>query len=125
MQLYVYGRRRADQPEAEDQAEIDSADPACGATTIARWTELLEALGFIQVREVAKQRRTAVVRHEGADVEVSLDSVAGLGGFVEFEERVSADDVPAARGRIESLARDLGCTVPERRSYLELLLEAG
>ena len=31
MQLYVYGRRRADQPEAEDQAEIDAADPAYGA----------------------------------------------------------------------------------------------
>ena len=31
MQLYVYGRRRDDQPKAEDQAEIDAAVPACGA----------------------------------------------------------------------------------------------
>ncbi len=28
MQLYVYGRCRHDQPEAEDQAEIDAANPA-------------------------------------------------------------------------------------------------
>lgn len=32
MQLWVYGRRRDDQPEAEDQAEIDAADPARGAS---------------------------------------------------------------------------------------------
>lgn len=31
MQLYVDGRRRADQPKAEDQAEIDGTDPACVA----------------------------------------------------------------------------------------------
>jgi len=30
MQLYVYGRRRHDQPEAENSAEIDAADEASG-----------------------------------------------------------------------------------------------
>jgi adenylate cyclase class IV len=48
--------------------------------------------------------------------------VAGLGDFIELELQASQGEVPLARAVIESLARELGCTNPERRSYLELLL---
>ncbi|MFM7107794.1 MAG: class IV adenylate cyclase [Planctomycetaceae bacterium] len=100
------------------------ANGPAGAATITRWTDLLEALGFRQVREVAKQRRTAIVHRDNAEIEVALDDVAGLGWFLELEERAAAADVERARGRLTAIARELGCAAPERRSYLELLLAA-
>ncbi|NBX29916.1 CYTH domain-containing protein, partial [bacterium] len=82
---------------------------------------LLEALGFRQVREVAKRRRPARVTWEGAEIEIALDAVAGLGDFVELELLADREGIPQATARLESLAVSLGCTTPERRSYLELL----
>jgi len=92
-------------------------------TTLDRWTELLEALGFRRVREVAKRRRLATVAWQGAVIEVAVDRVAELGEFVELELRADAAGIAAAVDRVESLARHLGCGQPERRSYLEMLLE--
>jgi len=109
----------------EIELGLAPVEPADGDATIARWTGLLEALGFRQVREVAKRRRVAVVPWDGDEVEVALDVVAGLGSFLELEQRAAEGLVDRARERIESLACDLGCTVPERRSYLELLLASG
>ena len=96
---------------------------AGGAATIDRWTRLLEALGFRQVREVAKRRRLACVAWDGVEIEIALDAVAGLGDFVELELLAEPDGIPQAVARLESLAATLGCTAPERRSYLELLLD--
>ena len=90
---------------------------------IARWTELLEALGFRSVATVAKRRRHAGVRWQGREVDVALDSVAGVGEYLELELQASEAEVPQSRACLESLAQELGCGNPERRSYLELLLE--
>jgi len=105
-------------------AAVPAAADAVAAVpaTLDRWTELLEALGFRQVREVAKRRRLATVAWEGAAIEVALDHVAGLGDFVELELQAESAGIAVAAARIESLARELGCTNPERRSYLEMLL---
>ena len=99
-------------------ALVEAAVPA----SLDRWTELLEALGFRQVREVAKRRRLATVAWQGMAIEVAIDQVAGLGDFVELELLADAPGIAAAAARVESLARELGCTNPERRSYLEMLL---
>lgn len=107
------------------EIELAVAAVGPGAATAGQWTELLEALGFRPVREVAKRRRTAVLTWQGAPVEVAIDHVGGLGDFVEIEIQADAESVDTARGRIESLAAALGCTTPERRSYLELLLATG
>jgi adenylate cyclase class 2 len=102
-------------------------EPAKGgdaaASTIAEWTELLEALGFRPVATVAKRRRPARVHWQGMEVDVALDSVAGVGEYLELELQASEAEVPQARACLESLAHELGCGNPERRSYLELLLE--
>ena len=98
----------------------DSANPA--ASTIAHWTELLEALGFRPVATVAKRRQPARVHWQGMEVDVAIDSVAGVGEYVEFELQAGEAEVPQARACLESLARELGYGNPERRSYLELLL---
>jgi len=92
--------------------------------TIARWTELLESLGFRPVATVAKRRRPVHVPWQGMEIDVALDSVVGVGEFLELELQAGEADVPRARACIESLARELGCGQPERRSYLELLLSS-
>ncbi len=109
---------------AEALAAVPATVEALAAVpaTLDRWTGLLEALGFRRVREVVKQRRLATVAWEGAVIEVVLDHVAGLGDFVELELQAESAGIAVAAARIESLARELGCTNPERRSYLEMLL---
>lgn len=97
---------------------------AAGAVTIAAWSELLTALGFRPVMEVTKRRRAARVPWQGCDVDVAIDSVVGLGDFVEVELQARPGEVPQARAVIASLAETLGCGGQERRSYLELLLLA-
>jgi adenylate cyclase class 2 len=99
-----------------------SGDAASTPRTIDQWTELLEALGFRQVREVAKRRRAARVPWQGAEVEVAIDSLPELGDFIELELQARVGELPQARACLESFARHLGCSEPERRSYLELLL---
>jgi len=93
------------------------------SSTIAEWTELLEAIGFRPVATVAKRRRPALVHWQGMEVDVALDSVAGVGEYLELELQASEAEVPQARACLESLAHEIGCENPERRSYLELLLE--
>ena len=106
------------------QAAVPAAAPVQAAVpaTLDSWTELLEALGFRPVREVAKQRQLATVAWQGAAIEVALDHVAGLGNFLELELQADAAGIAVAAARIESLARELGCTAAERRSYLEMLI---
>lgn len=99
--------------------------PRGGQATFDRWTELLEALGFRRVRDVAKRRRAARVLWQGTEVEAALDRVAGIGDFLELELQAAAGEVPLATACIESLARTLGCDAQERRSYLELVIAAG
>jgi adenylate cyclase, class 2 len=98
---------------------------APGPESLASWTTLLESLGFRPVAEVKKSRRKAAVRWQGRQVEASLDEVAGVGTFVEFELVAEENEVEAARACIQSLAQSLGLTQGERRSYLELLLRGG
>jgi adenylate cyclase, class 2 len=78
---------------------------------------ILDRLGFRPVAEVRKTRRNFGVGR----IEVSLDRVAGLGGYVELE----VQDLPVEEGRslLLNLMAELGLTATERKSYLELLLE--
>ena len=92
--------------------------------TLSSWTELLEALGFRRVMEVAKRRQPLRLVWQGAAVDVALDTVAGLGEFLELEIMAAEGEVPAARARLESLAQEIGLGPTERRSYLELILQS-
>lgn len=78
---------------------------------------ILDRLGFRPVAEVRKVRRNYGI----GKIEVSLDRVSGLGGFVELE----VQDLPVEEGRrmLFGLLAELGLESTERRSYLELLLE--
>ncbi len=78
---------------------------------------ILKRVGFEKVIEVEKIRRVYVMN----EVEVSLDLVTGLGGFVELE----VQDLELERGRamLFGLMKELGLERTERSSYLELLLQ--
>ena len=58
---------------------------APGPDSLASWTALLQAVGFRPVGEVRKSRREALIPWQGRQVNASLDEVAGVGTFVEFE----------------------------------------
>jgi adenylate cyclase class 2 len=72
---------------------------------------ILSRVGFEKVRRV----------YELNEVEVSLDRVTGLGGFVELE----VQDLEPERGRamLFGLMKELGLERTERSSYLELLMQ--
>jgi adenylate cyclase class 2 len=93
-------------------------------TEAAGWAEMLQALGFRPVVEVRKNRRKSHVDWQGRQVEVSLDDVAEVGYFVELELIADDQSLAAAKSCLASLANHLSLTTTERRSYLELLLNA-
>jgi len=78
---------------------------------------LLERLGFVPVREVVKRRKI----YRRGDILICLDSVEGLGDFVEIE--VESDDLDAAKRKVFEMAEMLGFDVSKsvRTSYLEML----
>lgn len=95
-----------------------------GSKTVEEWTELLAALGFRVLAEVVKRRHAARVLWQGAEVDAAIDHVEGLGHFLELEILARQGEIPVATACIESLARELACGQPERRSYLELQIGA-
>ncbi|MDL5361029.1 class IV adenylate cyclase [Halalkalicoccus sp. NIPERK01] len=82
---------------------------------------ILDSLGFVPVETVEKVRE----RFSLAEYAVTLDSVAGVGEFVEVETEASEGDVDAAREGVARTVESLGLDPDEeiRVSYLELLLE--
>jgi adenylate cyclase class 2 len=90
----------------------------------AQFGELLSALGFRRVAEVRKNRRHATLPVEAGLIEAAFDDVAEVGSFVELEAVVDEPQVPWAKQQLAQWAAALGLAVNERRSYLELLLEA-
>jgi adenylate cyclase class 2 len=81
---------------------------------------ILEAVGFDPAATVRKTRD----RFTHGEYTVTLDSVEGLGEFVEVETEAEEID-PAREGAIGLLERlDLDPDAGIRRSYLGLLLEA-
>jgi adenylate cyclase class 2 len=85
---------------------------------------LLEALSFRPVLEVRKHRRHFTVTWQAAEVGIALDHLDSLGDFIELEIVTDDSSMQAAQANIASLAERLKLSGSERRSYLEILLEA-
>jgi adenylate cyclase class 2 len=101
--------------------EIEISLPP-GDASAADAAGLLGALGFTPVADVRKQRTHCNVPWQGREVGVSLDTVEGLGDFVELEIVCDEAGVAEAKDCLASLATRLDLAKSERRSYLELLL---
>jgi adenylate cyclase class 2 len=106
-------RREIELPVGRDPADVD------------QFHELLTILGFEPVRGVEKLRALYDLSWEGRTLELAVDAVDGLGTFLEIEAMAHGSDRDAARDAILRLAENLGLKNPERRSYLQLLIEKG
>lgn len=96
-----------------------------GAEGFLSMLGVFESLGFRSVALVKKSRVPYRLLREGRELEVTLDSVTGLGTFVEVEA-IAEDtkDLESAQLAVVALARELGLTTPEPRSYLRMHLES-
>ncbi len=93
-----------------------------GTAAAEQLAKIWEDLGFRRVRKVQKSRQLYSLRWKDRDLEICLDRVEGLGEFLEIETLADDSDKTVAQQTILSLAAELQLTVPERRSYLEMLL---
>ncbi|HUY93520.1 MAG TPA: class IV adenylate cyclase [Pirellulales bacterium] len=109
--------------ESKTRRELELDLPP-GDDVLADFGCLLEALGFRPVATVEKRRRKTHLDWQGQLVEVSLDEVERVGSFVELELIADDKSLPRAEAALAALAAALTLGESERRSYLELLLEA-
>lgn len=83
---------------------------------------MLKALGFTPAAEVRKHRE----HFHAEGFMVALDTVPGLGVFVELEKQMGEDEDRAeAERKADGLLRSWGLDARERRSYLELVRASG
>jgi adenylate cyclase class 2 len=115
------GPRQGGPTKTREEIEIAFAE---GAEEQGRMRRLWELLGFRPVAVLHKRRRAFSLDHQGRHLEVVLDEAEDLGTFVEVEA-IAADeaDLPAAQAAVLDLARELGLTEVEPRSYLRMALE--
>ncbi len=106
--------------KTRQEVEVSLAE---GPITSQQVTSMLTSLGFREVRRVEKTRRSAHLKWQNWDVEVSLDDVDHLGSFVEIEIIADEERWEIAKAAALSLADHFGLTNVERRSYLQLLIE--
>lgn len=97
---------------------------ANGEGSAKRFVEMVTLLGFRFVRDVRKTRRSMSLDWNGHHFDLALDEVSPLGRFLEIELCVEDNQREASESAVWSLARALGLSDPERRSYLDLLLES-
>lgn len=101
--------------DAETKTREEIAMPLSDADAMRK---ILQRLGFVPAIVLDKERD--IYQLDG--VEVALDSVNGLGHFVELE--VQGEDIERGKARLKDVMRSLGLEGSERRSYLELMLES-
>ncbi len=85
------------------------------------WIRFYERLGFLPYGEVNKSRRRGRVEFMGRQLEITLDTIDGLGSFTELEATAEKEEYEEARGVVIVLAKKLGLTVSITRSYLSLI----
>jgi adenylate cyclase class 2 len=115
------GPKREGPTKTREEIEVPFAD---GPDALDGLRRVFEALGFRPVFVVRKVRTPYHLTEQGRPIEVALDVVEGLGSFVEVETIADGeDDLPAAQRAVTDLARSLGLSNLEPRSYLRMALE--
>jgi adenylate cyclase class 2 len=84
--------------------------------------KLLKALDFRELVTVEKERETFNLKGE---LEIAMDSVKGLGKFIEIEALKDFGGVAATRQRIMDFAKSIGLdtSMLDKRGYPYLLME--
>lgn len=109
---YKGPRMRFEHTKAREEVTLPTADPL----TAQRIVERLGFREFMTVRKVRKNYRYDKIR-------IAVDSVDGLGEYVELE--LITEEPTRAEALIEKMREDLGLTELEPRTYLELILAKG
>ena len=105
--------------KSRKECEVPLQDGAAAASAL--W-DLMTALHYRLTGEVRKHRAFYHPIVPGSfPVELCLDDVVDLGGYVELEIKAPAEARAAAVEYLQNLAQGLGLSHTERRSYLELL----
>lgn len=104
-----------------DSESKTRSESETGIDDVQEMQSILEGLGYEPVATVTKERERYT--YEGCTV--TLDSVEGLGEFVEVELESDRQQFEAARERAITVLEELGVDHDEqiRTSYLELRLE--
>jgi adenylate cyclase class 2 len=118
--LTYKGPKHAGPVKIRTELEIALRD---GDEAAEQFVQLLTHLGYRAVAVVRKHRRTFHLKRGGFDLIVCLDEVEQLGRFAEVEIVAAEEKVEEARTVLADTAAALGLSNPERRSYLELVLE--
>jgi adenylate cyclase, class 2 len=119
--LVTYKGPRSDkQTKTRKEIEVPLGD---GDAAAEKFMEILTHLGYRPTAVVKKLRKIFRLERDRFQVEICLDTVEHLGQFAELEIVAPENRLDAARGTLLNLAQELGLNQPERRSYLELLLE--
>ncbi len=116
------GPKRTD-TTAKVRLEVE-LDIASGEDSAAKAMALVSGLRYEPVAVVRKTRKTANTKRDGFDLVVALDDCEGVGQFVEVEILAEEVDRERAERVLHSLARELGLTEIEPRSYLRMTLES-
>jgi len=102
------------------EIEVPLAD---GEEVTADFRRLVTHLGYRFVAVVKKTRRAARFERGGFAMQACLDDVDGVGRYAELEVVAEEARYEAAKAAVLAAAAELGLTTPERRSYLQMLLE--
>lgn len=88
----------------------------------SKMESLLKHLGFNPTGTVEKQRESYQLNWQDTATTVTFDNVKSLGTFIEIEQLASKDRVSDAQTNVLVLAKHLGLSDPEPRSYIAMLL---
>jgi adenylate cyclase class 2 len=115
------GPRLAGPTKTREEVELEFAE---GPEGLSAMLQLFEALGFRPIAIVCKSRLPFELQYEGRGLAIGLDHAGDLGRFVEVETMaVGPADLPEAQSAVLGLARELGLSDVEPRSYLRMTLE--
>ena len=107
--------------KTREEIEIEFAE---GLESRGELRQVFERLGFAVVATVRKRRTAHQLRVGGRELTVAVDEAESLGDFAEVEALVDVEaDLGPAQNAVLDLARDLGLTELESRSYLRMILE--
>jgi adenylate cyclase, class 2 len=117
--LTYKGPKRAGAAKTREEHEANLAEGG-----IESMDRMLRALGYRPTAIVAKRRSIHALPCAGFDIHVCLDTLDGIGEFVEIEIVAEERDLAAAERAVLAVAADLGLTEPEPRAYLRMVLDA-
>jgi adenylate cyclase, class 2 len=116
------GPRQSGPTKTREEIEVPFTE---GDEALGQLSRLFANLGFEPVATIRKSRTTFHLTEQFHKIEVALDRAENLGDFAEIETLAATEaDIPAAQAAVLAVAKQLGLTEVEPRSYLRMALEA-